>query len=134
MPSTRESGSARPAHGGSPNGHRLNTMDNAAFDAHGEAAQRAAMTTVELGEMGAVAPRAASGAPRTNGTNGTAGGAPLCKPDLCRAMAPQILGKPPAMRPNPWHRYKTVLLVATVAGLVIWAVVYGLFANKWQST
>ncbi|KAK3913887.1 Protein FAM160A1 [Frankliniella fusca] len=102
-------------------------MDNAAFerDAHGEAAQRG-MTTVELGELGS-RPNGRTPAP-------TASVEPRCRTDLCRARAPQILGKSPTVTPNPWHRYKTVLLVATIAGLVIWAVVYGLFASKWQGS
>lgn len=87
-------------------------MDNEAFDANGEMPHRTASTTVELGEL--------ASAGRT-----TAIGAPLCKPDLCRAMAmPQGALKPPAMRPNPWHRYKTIFLVGTVVGLVVWAVAY----------
>ncbi|XP_034232462.1 uncharacterized protein LOC117640235 isoform X1 [Thrips palmi] len=106
-------------------------MDNAAFerDANGasQASQFGAATTVEMGEFGAVPLPAVPGS-RTSPSYAAraASGAPLCKPDLCRAMGAMApgLAKSPGLRPNPWHRNKTILLVATIAGLVIWAVAY----------
>lgn len=108
------------------NGNLLNTMDNAAFerDANG-ASHFPVATTVEMGEFGAVPGAAPASRTSPSYAAHAASGAPLCKPDLCRAMLPAPgMAKSPALRPNPWHRNKTILLVATIVGLVIWAVAY----------
>lgn len=119
--------------------YHMAMMDNAAFDGNGEVAVRAgngrgprgvATATVELGEFAPTTrapPR--SSVPQVVIVGGVmpvgAAPLPLCKPDLCRSMtSAQAAGKPTAMRPNPWHRHKTVLLVGTVVGLVVWALAY----------